>query len=107
MADLNRDGIMDIAIVNTFTSDLVVMYGLGDYKFASPSKIASKAGPMGMIATNVNADKWLDLVTVTKGGPKTLVFMNDHKKGFEKPVSYKVSPSPYHLTARNINDNGS
>ncbi|HKD80943.1 MAG TPA: FG-GAP-like repeat-containing protein [Candidatus Angelobacter sp.] len=107
VADLNRDGIMDIAIVNTFTSDLIVMYGLGDHKFASPSKIASGAGPMGVIAADVNADGWLDLVTVTKGGPEALVFMNDHKGGFEKPVSYKVSPSPYHLTARDINGDGS
>ena len=107
VADLNRDGIMDIAIVNTFTSDLIVMYGLGDHKFASPSKIASGAGPMGVIAADVNGDGWLDLVTVTKGGPEALVFMNDHKGGFEKPVSYKVSPSPYHLTARDIDGDGS
>ena len=97
VADLNRDGIMDIAIVNTFTSDLVVMYGLGERKFAPPLKIASGAGPMGVIAADVNADGWLDLVTVTKGGPEALVFLNDHKGGFEKPISYKVSPSPISL----------
>ncbi|HKD82608.1 MAG TPA: VCBS repeat-containing protein [Candidatus Angelobacter sp.] len=106
VADLNRDGIMDIAIVNTFTSDLVVLYGQGNGKFAEPLKIASGAGPMGVIAADVNGDGWLDLVTVTKGGPEALVFFNDHKGGFEKPVSYKVSPSPYHLTARDLNGDG-
>lgn len=106
-ADLNRDGIMDIAIVNTFTSDLVVLYGLGDHKFAPPVKVASGAGPMGVIAADVNGDGWLDLVTVTKGGPEALVFLNDQKGGFDKPISYKVSPSPYHLVARDLNGDGS
>jgi FG-GAP-like repeat len=104
-ADLNRDGLMDIAVVNTFTSDLVLFYNRGGRKF-DPVKIPSAAGPMGVVAADLNGDGWLDLITVMKGVPEVEVYINDGKGGFLKPVSYPVAPSPYHITARDINGDG-
>jgi hypothetical protein len=104
-ADLNRDGLMDIAVVNTFTSDLVLFYNKGGRKF-DPVKIPSAAGPMGVVAADLNGDGWMDLITVMKGVPEVEVYMNDGKGGFLKPISYPVAPSPYHITARDINGDG-
>lgn len=105
-ADFNRDGLMDIAVVNTFTSDLVLFYNEGHRRFAPPHKLISDAGPMGVVAADVNGDGWLDLITVTKGVPAVHVYLNDGKGGFLKPTTYKVAPSPYHITARDINGDG-
>ncbi len=104
-ADLNRDGLMDIAVVNTFTSDLVIFYNKGGRKF-EPVKIPSAAGPMGVIAADLNGDGWLDIATVMKGVPEVEVYLSDGKGGFLPPVSYPVAPSPYHITARDINGDG-
>jgi len=106
-ADLNRDGKIDIAVVNTFSSDLTIFYNEGNRKFSAPLTMPSGAGPMSLASSDLDGDGYLDIVTVTKGFPAVLVFINDAKGGFKEPVSYHVAPSPYDLSAKDLNSDGS
>jgi hypothetical protein len=106
-ADFNRDGKIDIAVVNTFSSDLTIIYNEGNRKFSEPMNLPSGAGPMSLASSDLDGDGYLDVVTVTKGFPAVLVFINDRKGGFKEPVSYHVAPSPYDLTAKDLNGDGS
>jgi hypothetical protein len=105
-ADLDRDGLIDIAVVNTFTSDLSIFYNKGHREFSKPIKIANGAGPMGVTAADVNGDGFLDLITVTKGMPEVFVLLNDQHGGFKEATRYKVAPSPYDINAYDLNGDG-
>jgi len=105
-ADLNRDGKLDIAVVNTFSSDLTIFYNEGNRKFSGPHTLPSGAGPMSLAASDLDGDGYLDIVTVTKGFPAVLVFVNDGKGGFKEPVTYRVAPSPYDVAAKDLNGDG-
>jgi FG-GAP-like repeat/Bacterial Ig-like domain len=105
--DFNRDNLIDIAVVNTFSSDLTIFYNLGDRSFGPPVNIASGAGPMSLVSEDLDGDGYLDVVTVTKGFPEALIFINDQKGYFHKPVSYSVAPSPYDVSAKDLDGDGS
>jgi hypothetical protein len=105
-ADINRDGQIDIVVVNTFSSDMVIFYNKGNRKFADPVKMPCGAGPMSVRAADLNGDGFPDIAAATKGFPAALVFLNDTKGGFLSPVSYQVAPSPYDISCRDINGDG-
>ncbi|HEU4386834.1 MAG TPA: FG-GAP-like repeat-containing protein, partial [Blastocatellia bacterium] len=106
-ADINRDGLIDIVVVNTFSSDMVVFYNKGNRHFADPVKMACGAGPMSVRVADLNGDGYPDIVAATKGFPAAIEFLNDTRGGFLKPVSFAVAPSPYDISARDINGDGS
>ena len=105
--DFNRDNLIDIAVVNTFSSNLTIFYNRGDRTFDPPINIASGAGPMSLVSEDLDGDGFLDVVTVTKGFPEALVFINDRKGYFLEPVSYSVAPSPYDISAKDLDGDGS
>lgn len=105
-ADINRDGLIDIVVVNTFSSDMVIFYNKGNRKFADPVKLPCGAGPMSVRVADLNGDGFPDIAAATKGFPAALVFLNDTKGGFLQPISYQVAPSPYDISCRDINGDG-
>ena len=105
-ADLNRDGLIDIVVVNTFSSDMAIFYNAGNRHFKEPQVIPCGAGPMGVRAGDVNGDGYPDIIAVTKGFPAVLVFLNDTKGGFKTPSTYLVAPSPYDISIRDLNGDG-
>jgi hypothetical protein len=107
-ADLNNDGLIDIAVVNTFSSNLAVFRNLGNGEFASPLILPCGAGPMGIAAGDVNGDGFMDLAVAAKGFPEVLVFVNRGGKDISlaPPQRYGVAPSPYSVTIRDLDTDG-
>jgi len=105
-ADINRDGLIDIVVVNTFSSDMVIFYNKGNRQFAEPVKMACGAGPMSVRVADLDGDGYPDVVAATKGFPAAIVFLNDTRGSFLKPVSYQVAPSPYDISCRDMNGDG-
>jgi hypothetical protein len=107
-ADFNNDGLIDIAVVNTFSSSMAVFRNRGHGQFDAPVVMPCGAGPMGIAAGDLNGDGYIDLVAAAKGFPEVLILMNrgNGEIAFEEPVHYKVAPSPYSVSARDIDSDG-
>lgn len=106
--DLNNDGLIDIAVVNTFSSNMAIFTNLGNGEFSAPMILPCGAGPMGIAAGDVNGDGYMDLAVAAKGFPEVMVFVNRGTKdiSFAPPQHYKVAPSPYSVSIRDIDGDG-
>jgi hypothetical protein len=67
-ADFNKDGKLDVAVVNSGTSNVSVLLGTGTGAFASPATSTLTRAPSSLVAADVNGDAKIDLVATTTGG---------------------------------------
>jgi hypothetical protein len=64
VADVNGDGIPDILVANSGSSDISVLLGRGDGTFAPQRRFQATASPLGMAVGDVNDDGIPDVVVV-------------------------------------------
>lgn len=64
VSDLNNDDISDIAVTNSGTNNIMIMYGDGDGGFVNETMIPLGYGynPYTIGACDVNNDGWMDIV---------------------------------------------
>ncbi len=103
LADLNRDGKLDLAIASHDSYGVAVLLGDGRGGFASapgsPFPAASGGHPHnhGLVVGDANEDGHLDLVTVQSDDETIAVLLGDGSGGF-LPASaspFAVGPGPY------------
>jgi hypothetical protein len=75
VADLNGDGILDMAVVNYSSSDVSVLLGKGDGTFQSAVNYAAGAAPL--TAKDFNGDGIPDLAVVSEAGVRVLLGNGD------------------------------
>jgi hypothetical protein len=66
-ADLNGDGILDVAAVSPSTNTVEVFLGNGDGTFQAPLSFAVDNGPRGLAVGDFNGDGFPDLATANFG----------------------------------------
>ena len=75
--DLNRDGIADLARVNTSTNSVDVLLGNGNGTYQAPRTFAAASSPGSIAVGDFNGDGWTDLVVVNTTGTRLSVLLND------------------------------
>jgi len=63
IGDFNRDGKLDVAVVDNVTNSVWVYLGSGNGKFAAPVKYSTPNSAVAVTAVDLNRDGKLDLVT--------------------------------------------
>ena len=109
VADLNQDGILDIAVANKISDNVSIIYGKDTNPVTYEKAVFYSVGnsPVSIIAMPVRThsksnNPILDLVTVNNGGESISVIFNKAStnsvvKGFDKPRTVKISEySPSH-----------
>jgi FG-GAP-like repeat/FG-GAP repeat len=59
--DFNHDGKLDLAIANTGSDTIGVLFGMGDGTFGSPTSYAVEGNVQSVTAADLNGDGYLDL----------------------------------------------
>lgn len=110
-ADFNGDGSTDLASVANFVDSLYVSTNYGNGTFATATNIALGAGsyPLWVIAPDVNADGYPDLVTADFGLHRLSVLTNNGAGGFalaSSPMVAMGSPYPHSIATADVNGDG-
>lgn len=108
LADLNGDGILDLA---TVWYDLAVLFGKGDGTFAPAQTYIELPGADGIAVADMNGDGSPDLIELhadySRPGPDAVAVWGNNGDGtFSKPVLYATGYAPLALTVGDLNRDG-
>ena len=112
IVDVNGDGIPDVVISDGSGSaaGVRVLLNDGHGKLAAdasyPSETSPGAGPVSVIAADVNGDGKPDLVTANAGDGTVSVLVNNGDGSFAPPVSYAAGSDPVAVAVGDLNGDG-
>jgi len=113
MADLDRDGDVDIAIANTgvvstgyWDGSLSVLLNNGDGTYGTPTNYVAGHAPVCVAAGDVNGDSFTDLAIANVHGNNISLFINNRDGTFPDPVTYSVGSNPQGIGFGDIDSDG-
>ncbi|HVS73807.1 MAG TPA: FG-GAP-like repeat-containing protein [Candidatus Acidoferrales bacterium] len=82
--DLNRDGIVDLLVVNQGSNNVTLLLGKGDGTFtaAPASPVATGNRPSGIVVADFNGDNNLDFAVTNFDDNTVSIFLSDGSGGF-------------------------
>lgn len=89
-ADVNHDGLLDIAVLatNPATSNVAILMGHGDGTFSAPTIVPFGSVVRGLKVADLNGDQYPDLVAAQSVVPGAVLIAYNHGDGtFATPVS--------------------
>ncbi len=105
-ADLNADGIVDIAVANFDSSDVSIFLGEGDGTFGLPELFGIGSGANYIVASDFNADGRLDLATANMESSTVSILLGIGDGTFETVSDYAAGDTASGLTADDFNGDG-
>jgi len=109
-ADLNGDGIMDIAVANELgrgaSQALSVLIGNGDGTFKAAANYPGGQAPRGIAFGDFNNDGSIDLVVANNNGNNVTVYLNNGNGTFQAPVYYAAHMHPKAVSVGDFNNDG-
>lgn len=107
VADLDRDGRLDVAIPNFYGHELFILRGHGDGTFRDATTLDTGLGPLDVIAVDVDADGVLDLVTTNTRDRGLSIHRGRGDGTFEPKVDVTADSYPKSVVAGDFDGNGS
>jgi hypothetical protein len=109
--DLNRDGVMDLAIANTGSGttggdSVSFLLGNGDGSFDVLGPYRAGDRPEGLALALANADQALDAVTADHEGDSISVLFGNGRGGLKANVRVAVPGGPRFVAARDLDGDG-
>jgi hypothetical protein len=90
VADLNGDGIPDLAVADAYNSTVSVLLGNGDGTFKMRVDYVTGGRPYSVAIRDMNGDGKPDLLIANVNGDSVSVLAGDGHGHFEAPLSYGV-----------------
>ena len=106
LADLDGDGMLDVATSNIDDKDVAVLYGNGDRTFAAPQVLPGTNYPGSLSAADLNGDGRLDLVVPNTNDGTVGVFLNTGGRTFAPQVTYPELGGPNTAFAADVDGDG-
>jgi hypothetical protein len=105
-ADLDRDGIIDLATSNTDASTISVLLGAGDGSFEPRTDFACGGSPWGVAVGDLNGDGTPDLCTADRFTSTASVLIGHGDGTFAPKISYVTSSSPEAIVVADLDRDG-
>ncbi|HEY2954031.1 MAG TPA: FG-GAP-like repeat-containing protein [Candidatus Eisenbacteria bacterium] len=110
-ADLNSDGVLDLAATDFLANRVSILIGAGNGTFAAPSFYATGAAPFYLVAEDFDEDGITDLAVADNGSANLAVLIGQGSGGvgtgaFSAPVFYPLDVNPTSILARDFNEDG-
>jgi len=106
MADLNKDGILDIVTGNLDGSSISVLIGKGDGTFRTAVSYSVGVNPYQVVTGDFNGDGYLDVAAADFGGQEVSVLLGNGDGTFGPTVTYPTGTKPRALVAADFNVDG-
>ncbi len=105
--DFNRDGKLDLVVVNSGGKSFSFFKGNGDGTFKDQKVFATGQDPICVAAADFNRDGYLDLAILDYADQDIRIFMNTRLGGFRQ-IKTKINAGriPLNLTAGDFNEDG-
>ena len=104
--DLNRDGIMDLAVANADLHAITLLMGNGDGSFDPPRHIAAPGNPRGIALGDLNRDGKTDLAFTVYEANAWRVALGDGAGNFSSAQSYATATKPQGIVTGDFNHDG-
>ena len=110
LADLNRDGKLDIVVSDALTSTFAVMFGNGDGTFTPGASVVTPGSPGPIAVGDFNGDGFLDVAVAlsdTHSGSNSVAFyFGDGTGHFSGATTASIFEAPDSLIAADVNRDG-
>ena len=108
VTDLNDDGKLDLAVTGATTGDVAILLGdgLGAFAAATTANVAAGANLSGILATDVDRDGDVDLVTVNNTAGQVAVLLGNGDGTFGAPASTAVGADATAVVGGDFNRDG-
>jgi hypothetical protein len=104
--DFNRDGKLDLAVVNYDTQNVSILLGNGDGSFQPATNYSAGLTPRSVAVGDFNHDGKLDLAIANLKGNSVSILLGNGDGSFGQPVAYAVAYGPLFLRVADINGDG-
>ncbi len=102
-ADFNQDGTVDLAVANTGSNTVSLLFGKNDASFPETQTIKTGIGPRWLVSGDFNEDQKMDLGVLLNGEDSLHLLMNMGGGIFLKGAQVKMERSPYAATVEDFN----
>jgi hypothetical protein len=106
MGDLNGDGKLDIALVDTADNKAGILLGNGDGTFLALQTYTVGAAPISITLADLNNDGRLDLVVSDSGGASVEFLLGNGNGTFQARQALNTSQSTSAVTTADLNGDG-
>ncbi|MFN7996636.1 MAG: VCBS repeat-containing protein [Bryobacteraceae bacterium] len=106
LADFNGDGKVDLAVANTLTSTVGVLFGDGSGNFNSPRNIEVSRTPVWVLTGDYNHDGKPDFVSSNADASTVSVVLGNGDGTFLNAPSFLLGGQPRKLLTADFNEDG-
>ncbi|MGO9274962.1 MAG: choice-of-anchor D domain-containing protein [Terriglobia bacterium] len=107
MGDFNGDGIMDFAVADFLSDNILVMLGDGEGHFRLAAKLPAGGGPRSIVAGDFNHDGVMDLAVANFFSGDVSIFIGRGDGSFADPYPIHLAPGLSSLAVANFDSGGS
>jgi hypothetical protein len=104
-ADINADGILDMLATTQNDSQIYVWFGAGNGTFVVSGGLATDTTPMGVVAVDLDANGWADLLSANYVGTIT-VYLADGVGGLKRLDDVAAGGALWSITSGDFNSDG-
>jgi hypothetical protein len=112
-ADFNRDGVVDMVVIDSSTAHILVSLGLAQGTFLAPKSYATADGPVALLVNDFNGDGKPDLAVVSCGSSPgctepglVSILLGNGDGTFQAKHDFAVGSNPQWAAAGDFNGDG-
>jgi photosystem II stability/assembly factor-like uncharacterized protein len=106
IADLNGDGLNDIAVTNTGSNSVSIYLNNGDGTFAPSAHYVVGAGPRSLVIADINNDGYPDIIVGNSSVGTFSVLKNNGNGTFQSHVDYSAGGGTFAIAVADMNGDG-